>query len=212
MLLSDPTHAPDQLLPCELLDHPQWHRGRQRYALWSIPVECPAVLSRMQAARELLGDWLQPAGERQAHITLFVCGFPCANARHDDDITLAQLDAQYEALARLQLAPFELLIGGLDSFASAAFLRVDAESPLQQLRLALAGITPEVRQAPYVPHLTLGLYRCAASASDWHRRTQPMQDLQRLHLPVRAVQLLSYEAAIPQGPLRIERQLVLRSS
>lgn len=209
MLLSDPSHAPRQLQTAQWRDHPEWHRGRPRYALWSIPVECPAVLRRMQAARELLGNWLHPPGARAAHITLFVCGFPCTAAFHDDDIPSAVLEAQLQDLTALQPRPFTLHIGALDSFASAAFLRVTNAGPLERLRETLGKRTREVRQAPYVPHLTLGLYRQAASAEDWHRRAAPLRTCTELELPVRELQLVSYAACEPAGALRVEQRLVL---
>ena len=209
MLLSDPLHGPARLLPAEWRDHPEWHRGRPRYALWSIPVECPRVLERLRTARELLGDWLHPPGARQAHITLFVCGFPAARPHHDDDIAPAVLEAQRQALDALRLAPFELHIGGLDSFASAAFLRVTDEGQLAHLRRPLGQLSSEIRQAPYVPHLTLGLYRHAASAEDWRRRAEPLRHCPPLALPVRELQLLSYAATEPQGALRVEARVAL---
>ncbi|WP_220814760.1 2'-5' RNA ligase family protein [Pseudomonas paralcaligenes] len=208
MRLLDPCHAPDATLPCELRDHPEWRRGRERYWLWSIPVECPRVLTRLGAARALLGDWLHPPGLRQAHITLFVCGFPCAKPGHDDDIATTRLDDQRGALEALRMAPFELSIGGLDSFASAAFLTVREDAALDRLRQALGRFTAEVRQAPYVPHLTVGLYRVAANTAEW-RRAAALGGCPPLALSVRELQLVSYAAAEPQGPLRIEARVAL---
>ncbi|MDG9924643.1 MULTISPECIES: 2'-5' RNA ligase family protein [unclassified Pseudomonas] len=209
MRLSDSRYAPAATLASELRDHPDWHLGRQRYSLWALAVECPAVLARMQAARQLLGDWLHPPGVRQAHITLFVCGFPCTVPRYDDDIALERLDAQRRAIQALRMAPLELRIGGLDSFASAAFLSVQEDGQLDQLRQALAQLAPEVRQAEYVPHITVGLYRQAVSAANWRQRAMPLFDCPPLRLPVREVQLLSYAAAEPQGSLRIEARVAL---
>ncbi len=209
MRLLDPRHAPDATLPCQLRDHPEWHLGRERYCLWSIPVECPRVLARLDAARLLLGDWLHPPSLRQAHITLFVCGFPCAEPRHDDDIATTRLDAQRDALEVLRMAPFELSIGGLDSFASAAFLTVGEDARLDQLRQALGRLATEVRQAPYVPHLTVGLYRMAANTAEWRRRAAALGGCPPLALPVRELQLVSYAAAEPQGQLRIEARVAL---
>lgn len=209
MRLLDPRHAPDATLPCKLRDHPEWHLGRERYCLWSIPVECPRVLARLDAARLLLGDWLHPPSLRQAHITLFVCGFPCAEPRHDDDIATTRLDAQRDALEVLRMAPFELSIGGLDSFASAAFLTVGEDARLDQLRQALGRLATEVRQAPYVPHLTVGLYRMAANTAEWRRRAAALGGCPPLALPVRELQLVSYAAAEPQGQLRIEARVAL---
>ncbi|WP_052080901.1 2'-5' RNA ligase family protein [Pseudomonas sp. ML96] len=209
MRLFDPLHAPAATLPSELHDHPEWHLGRERYWLWSIPVQCPAVLQRLQRARELLGDWLYPPGSRQAHITLFVCGFATPSPVLNDDIATAQLEGQRDALASLQLAPFELHIGGLDSFASAAFLGVQDSGPLDQLRQTLAQLSPEVRQTDYVPHLTLGLYRQAIDLSHWRRRAEPLRHCPALTLPVRELQLLSYATNEPQGTLRVEARVVL---
>jgi 2'-5' RNA ligase len=212
MRFSDGARAPAATLPCELRDHPDWHLGRSRYSLWALPVECPAVLARLQAARQLLGDWLHPSGVRQAHITLFVCGFPCTLPRHDDDIALEQLDSQRRAIEALRMTPFELRIGGLDSFASAAFLSVQDDGQLDQLRQTLARFAPEVRQAEYVPHLTVGLYRQAVSASNWHERAAALRNCPPLRLPVGEVQLLSYAPTEPQGALRSEARVALGTS
>ena len=209
MRLSDPRHAPAATLPCELREHPDWHLGRERYSLWALAVECPAVLERMQAARQLLGDWLHPPGVRQAHITLFVCGFPCTLPRRDDDIAMELLDAQRRAIQALRMATFELRIGDLDSFASAAFLSVQDDGQFDQLRQTLAQFAPEVRQAEYVPHLTVGLYRQAVSTSDWHERATALRNCPPLRLLVREVQLLSYAAAEPSGALHTEARVAL---
>ncbi|WP_068829275.1 2'-5' RNA ligase family protein [Pseudomonas sp. BMS12] len=191
-------------------DYPEWHRGRPRYALWAIEVASPAILARLHSARELLGDWLHPAGQRQAHITLFVCGFPCQAAGHDDDIPLALLEAQRIALQRLHAERFELHIGGLDSFASAPFLRVeDPQGRLPALRQALAAVHPEIRQAAYLPHLTLGLYRRRISPEQWHARSAALRDCPALSLPVTALQLASYRAAELQGALRYDSRVAL---
>ena len=209
MRLLDRQDAPAATLPCVLRDHPEWHLGRERYWLWSIAVDCPAVLQRLQAARALLGDWLHPPGTRQAHVTLFVCGFATATAQLDDDITRAALETQRRALEKLSMAPFALHIGGLDSFASAAFLAVHDSGHLEHLRGELAKHSKEVRQAPYVPHLTAGLYRQAIARQTWLEHTRPLHDCPPLALPVRELQLLSYAAAEPQGALRLEARVRL---
>ena len=176
MRFSDGARAPAATLPCTLRDHPDWHRGRARYWLWSIPVDCPAVLQRLQAARTCLGDWLHAPGARQAHITLFVCGFASPQPVHNDDIAPAVLEAQCHALAALRQPAFELHIGDLDSFTSAAFLAVQEHGHLERLRDLLAGLAPEVRQAPYAPHLTVGLYRRAVPRATWQQHTRALRD------------------------------------
>lgn len=197
-------------LPCRGGDYPDWHRGRSRYALWSLPVECPRILARLAEARARLGDWLHQDCRRQAHITLFVCGFPAQSLQFDDDFPAARLAAQLDALRRLRAAPFVLRIGGLRSFASAPYLTVDdPDASLAPLRAALAAQGAEIRQAPYRPHLTVGRYARAVAHAELQRRLAASVDHTPLSLPVRELHYATYAAADLAGPLRCERRLAL---
>lgn len=210
MLFSDARHAPAQTLACELRDYPQWHRGRARYAVWTLPVECPHVLRRVERAQQHLGDWLHAGYLRQAHITLFVCGFPGEQARFDDDFPLERLAAQQQALRELRAGPLELHIGGLDSFASAPFLSVsDPHGGLDALRTALAGHSTEIRQSPYHAHLTVGLYARAVPRPALQQRLAAFTDREPLPLTVKELHYSTYAAAELFGPLRMERRLAL---
>ncbi len=209
MLISAPNCAPLELLPSEWRDYPEWHHGRPRYTLWSIPIEAPSVLERLDQARARLGDWLHPDYARQAHLTLFVCGFPNARPWRNDDIHPQRLQAQHEALQQLRLAPFVLNIGGLDSFASAPILRVGPCATLQRIRTELARISPEIRQAGYMPHITVGLYRQRIERAAWLQRCAGLGDTPLLAQPVSRLERLSYQADQPWGPLRLENNVVL---
>lgn len=198
-------------LPCAWRDYPEWHRGRRRYAVWSLAVDCPRIHARLARARTHLGAWLHDGYRRQAHITLFVCGFPSESVRFDDDFPQQRLDAQWTALHALAGGPFELQIGGLESFASAPFLSVgDPEGRLAALRQALAAHGAEVRQAPYHPHLTVGLYAQVVARADLQRRLAEFDEDEPLPLRVDELHYSSYAAAELCGPLRTERRLVLR--
>ncbi len=193
-----------------LRDYPEWHRGRRRYALWGIDAQLPAIQQRMRSAQTLLGDWLHPGYRRQAHITLFVCGFPCQNSAFNDDIAMSCLAAQQRVLQDLAATPFELQIGGLGSFASAPYLQVnDPQQRLPALRAALAGMHPEVRQSHYLPHLTLGLYQRRVSRAQWQVCCADWLAEAPLSLPVDSLYLLSYRADELYGPLRYDGRLAL---
>lgn len=210
MLFSDPLQAPAQSIACERRDYPEWHRGRPRYGVWTLPVECPEVLARLERAQAHLGDWLHQGYRRQAHVTLFVCGFSAERARFDDDFPDERLAAQVDALSTLRAGRFALQIGGLDSFASAPFLTVDdPDARLQPLRTALAAHSPEIRQAPYHPHLTVGLYARALPRQVLQKRLGEFIDSEPLPLPVREMHYSTYAAAELFGPLRTEHRLVL---
>jgi len=210
MLFSDPRRAPAQTIACELRDYPEWHRGRTRYAVWMLPVECPQILARLQRAQQHLGDWLHQGYRRQAHITLFVCGFPAEQARFDDDFPLARLAAQQQAVRELGIAPFELHIGGLDSFASAPFLTVsDPAGRLDALRTVLAAHSPEIRQSDYHAHLTVGLYVRSVPRVSVQRQLAAFAEGDPLPLTVKELHFCTYAASELFGPLRMERQLAL---
>lgn len=199
-----------QSIPCERRDYPEWHRGRRRYAVWSLPVDCPTVLARLQRARTHLGDWLHDDHRRQAHITLFVCGFPSASPRFDDDFPGERLAAQLAALHARAGAPFELQVGGLASFASAAYLRVsDPAGRLQALRTMLERQGAEIRQGPYRPHLTVGLYARPVARAVLQRRLEACAEPASLTLAVRELHYSTYLASDLFGPLRVEQRLAL---
>ena len=211
MRFSDPRHAPAQTLASALRDYPEWHRGRPRYAVWTLPVECPRVLARLARAQAHLGDWLHAGYRRQAHITLFVCGFPAAQAQFDDDFPAARLAAQLAALHALRASPFALQIGGLDSYASAPFLNVsDPDGRLEPLRAALGAHSPEIRQSPYHAHLTAGLYARSVPRTCVRQRLAAFGESAPLPLRVEQLHYSTYAAGELFGPLHTERRLALQ--
>lgn len=194
-------------LAVEWRDYPEWHRGRLRYAIWCLPVDCPQVLERWQQARAAFGDWLHPDQRRQPHITLFVCGFPCDRARHDDDFPIERLQAQIDSLLRRAGPAFSLQIGGIASYAGAPFLTVhDPAGRLAALRELLGWHSREIRFAPYEAHLTLGLYQQRRALAGL---PAALRDLPALELEVRELQFCSYQADDLAGALRIEQRIAL---
>jgi 2'-5' RNA ligase len=212
MLLSLRDDAPTHTLPTIQRDYPEWHRGRQRYAVWAIIVDSQPVHERIRMAREQLGDWLLPPTARQAHVTLFVCGFEADNQVHDDDFTAEQLAIQTEQLGKLDAARFELGIGGLESFASTAFLRIeDPRNALPPLRERLVQSGAEIRQSAYLPHLTIGHYRQRVSAAQWRERAAALTKLPPIALSVEAVHYCTYQAEHLHGPLNLCQRIALRA-
>jgi hypothetical protein len=135
-----------------------WARGRERYAVWALRVADPVVAARMGAVAERLGDAIVPVHPSDAHVTVWVCGFPAATPAHDDDVAEATLTAQRAAVARLRRP--RLVLGAPNAFPTCAFLEVgDPHGDLEALRAALAGAgAREVRFASYKPHVTVGRF------------------------------------------------------
>lgn len=203
--------SPACTIPCELRDYPEWHHGRRLYCVWTLPVRDRQVLERLQAAQQQLSPWLHQGYRRQAHVTLFVCGFDAQVRHRDDDFTRQMQLLQCEAMEMLAQASFSLSIGGLDSFASAPYLQVsDPEAVLPRLRDALQRISPEIRQAGYVPHLTVGLYRQAVPWPHLQARISAFDHAEPLTLQVSELQLCCYHASELFGPLIPLRRIRLQ--
>ncbi len=189
----------------QLRDYPEWHKGRSCYAIWMVPIDCPQVLTYVAEVTDQLADLLHPT-RRQPHLTVFVCGFEQPNRVHDDDFTAAQLQRQIDALRRLRQSTYTLQIGRPDSFSSAAYLSVtDPDGHLDTWRGALAGSCTEVRFGPYVPHITLGLYRQQISAAALRQRLDRIPDPPKLHMSVERLEYASYRSADMFGSLRCQQ-------
>ncbi|SDR84715.1 2'-5' RNA ligase superfamily protein [Halopseudomonas litoralis] len=207
MLLSDTDTSFTETTVVQLRDYSEWHCGRSRYAIWMIPINCPAILDYIDRVTASLADLLHPS-RRQPHITLFVCGFEEEAVIHNDDFTPAQLQRQLADLDRLSLPPCDLRIGALDSFSSAAFLAVgDPQGHLPRWRETLAASCTEIRQAAYVPHITLGLYRQSISAEDLRRRLAQLPVPDGLSLPVERLEYVTYRSDDMFSPLECQQQV-----
>lgn len=210
MLLSDTLAAPAQTLVADLRDYPEWRLGRLRYGVWVVPVVDGELLEYIRIAREQLADLLHPSPRRQAHLTVFVCGFHGEGER-DDDFPPERLEQQV-ALLEVAAAPCALPLARPDSFASAAFIPVgDPMGHLATWRGALGACSSEIRQAPYVAHITLGLYRRCVSAAELRQRLgevpAPPSSLRAGEL-----QYVTYDARDQLGPLDCVRRVVLTAA
>src|SRR5690606_25362245 len=114
MLLSHPTQAPDATLVTDVRDYPDWHRGRQRYAIWMVPICCPALLSHIHALQTQLGVLLL-ATHRQAHLPFFGRGSEQAHALVHYHFPPEPLRQQIEHLGQLRRPACTLEIGPPDS-------------------------------------------------------------------------------------------------
>ncbi len=180
-------------------DFPEWHLGRPAYALWALDVDTPAVSQAVAVAARHLDGLLLDGYHRQAHITLALGGFPTPAPTHPDDYGPADFEAHVEALRAIELAPFEIDIGGLASFTSAPFLHVsDPDGGIGRLHQALGGERPEGR---YIPHVTVGLYSGAWPTAEVLPRLHALAALPPVRCHIERVSLMRYAATEIGGPL-----------
>ena len=209
MLFSDVLHGPAETLATELRDYPEWRRGRLRYGVWAVPVEEPALLDYIASVQRRLADLLHPMAQRQPHLTVFVCGFEQPARILDDDFSQSQLQAHIRALHRTCRTSFALPLAAPDSFASAAFVAVDdPQGRLAAWREALGNTSREIRQAAYVPHITLGLYRRRVPAELVRQRLGRIE-APPVPLQVDSLHYATFDARLQSGPLESRYRLAL---
>lgn len=208
--MSNPLTSPSHSLITEQRDYPEWHLGRSRYAVWALPVQCPHLLAHIARLQHALRDWLHPPGRRQAHITVFVCGFISGQARHNDDFSKKHRQQQFKAIGRASRQPLTLEIGQPDSFSSAAFLPVsDPSGQLQHWRTLLNEHSQEVRQSPYHAHITLGLYRQRVDAPLIRARLIELAEEHPRRLSINSLQYAHYRARQLISPLCVRQSFSL---
>ena len=194
-------------IPAEIRDFPEWHRGRDTYAVWVLRVEGRAIQAKFRAAREYLNGYLLEPYRRQPHITLFVCGFLVDAPQYNDDFAQEQLQAQIKIAEQTQIQPFEVEIGGINSFASAPFLEVrDPDNGIPCLREILSRGGREFRTAPYTPHLTLGLYGGAFDSQEVMERFARFS-VEPVRWTVEGITLATYRAQEVVGPLTYQHKV-----
>jgi 2'-5' RNA ligase len=203
------THAVwNDFLSCEKTlatqnrDYREWHKGRGKFAVWTIEIRNTRVWSRFDAAMDCLEKFLFVPYQRQPHITLLVCGFLTRNPCFDDDYGSQSLQRHVQNLQQARITPFEIQIGGLNSFAAAPFLEVfDVRGGLGQIREVLGSSHCEIRTRPYVPHLTIGLYAGAYPVGQVAEKISEFPENSWMTCLVDSITLSTYSAFEIAGPL-----------
>ena len=194
-----------QTLPTEKRDYQEWHRGRKEYAVWMIAIQSQSVQSRFDAARAHMAEFLFTPYQRQAHVTLYVCGFLAEVERFEDDYTVEEMKWSLRELKEARLSPFQIKIGGINSFAAAPFLEVfDVSGGLDRIRNVLLGTRSEIRDGKYTPHLTLGLYSGHFETKMVVKKMSSFSPNSPITYCVDEISLTTYSASKIAGPLAVK--------
>lgn len=149
------------MVPTSIRDYPEWHLGRQNYALWYLEINDQKLVDYLDGLRAHFSDFLLEPNTRQYHVTLFICGFLTDESKaYKDDFSFSEFEQQIEILRKKNFASFELKIRAVDSFSSALFVEIQgAGNILSLIRQKLGTVSNEIAALDYCPHITLGLYK-----------------------------------------------------
>lgn len=154
------------MVPTTIRDYPEWHLGRQNYALWYLEINDQKLVDYLDVLRTHFSEFLLEPNNRQYHVTLFICGFLTHEPRvYSDDFSFHNFSKQREILKKENISPFRLKIGSVDSFSSALFVEIqDTDNVLSHIRQKLGIVSNEIAALDYYPHITLGLYKNICSS------------------------------------------------
>lgn len=176
-----------------------WHKGRPSYAVWVLRVQDELVQRRVSEIAEALGPRLIP--EPDLHVTLAIAGFPQTHCVEDDDVSLACLQSQAQALQGWTQA-VSFRIHGACSFLAAPFLCVtDDAGHLDRLRTVLDTPGRPLTIQNFVPHVTVGRWSGAYATGPLAELIAPFMNAAPLTITADAVELVEYAAADPRARL-----------
>ncbi len=87
------------MVPTPIRDYPEWHLGRQNYALWYLEINDQKLVHYLDQLRAHFSEFLVEPNHRQYHVTLFICGFLTHEIKvHGDDFCFSGFVQQREIL------------------------------------------------------------------------------------------------------------------
>ncbi len=201
-------------IPTESHDYPEWHKGREYYALWYLEVQHSELEDYLNNLRQCFAPYLLQPNTRQFHITLYICGFIIQNEAQitrDDDFSVQQLQQQLEKLTVQELKPFHLKTGKINSFNSALFIEIDdIQNSLSKIRNLFLETSNEIAALNYCPHITLGLYSNEFQANDIFKLVDSI-DQRTFEIDIHSLTFGMYQANVLQGQLMKLKQFPLIS-
>ena len=200
-------------IPTLAHDYPEWHHGREDYALWYVEIHHPELVNYLNQLRYFFSKELFQPNIRQFHITLFVCGFLTQHhKRWNDDFQQEQFNQQTLLLEQLKIQSFRIKTGKINSFDSALFVEIDdIENSLSKIRTHFYENSQEPAALQYHPHITLGLYQAEIQAQKIFSKIEQIEQLE-FEISIEHLTFGFYKAKILQGELYAQQRIVLDSN
>jgi 2'-5' RNA ligase len=145
-------------------DTADWRSNTGDYAVCIVRIPPGAIAAELEPVRKVLAvrPFVRIHPDHFLHITLQELGFLCDRPGRADEISPARLDEFVEAAARpvALTRPFEIDLGGINSFQDAAFLDIHDHGHCAKLhaRLHELAAVPHMARYGYLPHSTIAHY------------------------------------------------------
>lgn len=186
-------------------DFSDWHKGRQKYAVWIVEVNDATFLQRYYEAQRHLAPYLIDSYQRKPHITLAPCGFLASTQHYVDDYCPHHLESDLEKILSLKQYEITAVIhSALISYAIApGFEVLDTQHDLSTLNRLLAR-SDSFGDSVYFPHVTVGLYNDEWPTNLILKELKAFTIDDNIVLKINAIKLVSYAPTEPGGALKDE--------
>lgn len=139
------------------------------------------------------------------HVMLQELGFVCPKPERQDEIAPARFDEFVTAASGAipGVGPFELTLGGANSFDDAAFLEVHDDGCCARLhtRLRELAAIPKPPKFAYLPHVTIAHYTADAPADGLPAAIAPWYNHRFGAFTVTEIEIVTLRLAEPYPPL-----------
>jgi len=197
-------------------DTADWRSHDGRYALCVVRVPTSALDPRLDECRRALAahPHVRVHPNHFLHASLQELGFVCENPERPDEISPRRLEefATNAAAPVAERAPFDVSLGGVNSFQDAAFLDVHDGGACARLHgrlFELAGIQRAARYA-YLPHITIAHYTADAPADGLAADLARWRDTRFASFRVTEIEIVTLRVDEPYPPLESYAVLPLR--
>ncbi len=190
-------------------DSPEWSARGGEFVFCCVRVPQSALSENLAALREVLDDFpfvrLHP--DRFLHIAVQELGFLTGTPTHRTDITQVWLDEfiSQSRHAISEFAPFDVTLGGVNSFVDAAFLDVHDNGWLSRIQgrfTDFVKVPPSYRYA-YLPVVTIAHYTGSAPIGNLVASLTPFRDQQFGAFRVDAIDIVKISTGEPYPDLEV---------
>ena len=188
-------------------DTADWRSHEGDYAVCAIRVPSHAIRAELSPLRHALAanPFIRVHPDHFLHITLQELGFVCDRPGRPDEITPARL-AEFATAAIVPIAetrPFDLTLGGANSFQDAAFLDVHDRGGCGRLHARLFDLAaiPRAPRYPYLPHVTIAHYTADAPIGNLPALLAQWRDHAFATLRVDQIEIVTLRLDDPYPPL-----------
>ena len=172
-----------------------WRKGRERYAVWMLPLNHPLIEKRIQFVNQTLSPHIKIHPVTKPHITLFALGFPSTEIIYNDDFDTAIIKQQVDFLSELQLKPISLKISSATSLLTGPALELeDLSNQIPKIRQVLNRTKNEIRFSSFSPHITTGHYLEAKAPKDFAFAFETLRSLKPITITTDKIELISFSS------------------